>query len=178
MERSLILIKPDSIKKRIVGKIISRFEDNGLKIIAMKMIKIDEKRAKEHYPLDEEWAKNVFEKANITFEKEKRPMRFKTHMEMGKEIQKRCVDFVTEGPLIALILEGPHVIEIVRKMIGHTEPRQAVPGTIRGDFSSIESYAVADAENRAIRTLVHASESVENAKKEIALWFKKDEIME
>ncbi|HTY43841.1 MAG TPA: nucleoside-diphosphate kinase [Patescibacteria group bacterium] len=177
MERSLVLIKPDSIKKGIVGRIISRFEDTGLKIIAMKMLKIDEEQAKKHYILDEAWAKNVFEKAKISSEKENHPMKYKTPMEMGREIQKRSVDFVTEGPVIAMILEGPHAVEILRKMIGHTEPKQALPGTIRGDFSSIESYAVADAEQRAIRTLVHASDSVSSAEREIPLWFRKDEIM-
>jgi nucleoside-diphosphate kinase len=178
MERTLVLIKPDSIKKRIIGRIISRFEDTGLKIIAMKMIKINEEQAKKHYVLDDEWARGVFEKAKISAEKEKRPMRYKTHMEMGKEIQKRSVDFVTEGPVIAMVLEGPHVIEVVRKMVGHTEPKQAVPGTIRGDFSSTESYVLADTEERAIRTLIHASDSVKSAEREIELWFKKEEILE
>jgi nucleoside-diphosphate kinase len=176
MERTLVLIKPDSIKKGIIGKIISRFEDTGLKIIAMKMIKINEEHAAKHYILEDEWAKNVFEKAKIVADKENKPMKYKTYMEMGKEIQKRNVDFITESPVIAVILQGPHAIEIVRKLIGNTEPRQALPGTIRGDFSSIESYAVSDGEGRALRTLVHASDSVKSAEREINLWFNGEEI--
>ena len=95
-----------------------------------------------------------------------------------EEIRKRNIDFIREGPVVAIVLEGPHAIEIVRKIIGHTEPRQAIPGTIRGDFISIESYAVSDAEGRAARNLVHASDSAENANREVDLWFKKNEIME
>lgn len=177
-ERTLVLIKPDGVKRGISGRIISRFEDTGLKIIAMKMKWADEEHAGKHYPLDEEWAKKVFEKAKTSAEKEGRQMMLKNYLELGKDIRKKNIDFIKEGPVIAMVLEGPHAIEIVRKIIGHTEPKQAIPGTIRGDFISIESYAVADAEGRVARNLVHASDSLENAKREIGLWFKKDEIME
>lgn len=178
MERTLVLIKPDGVKRSIVGKIISRFEDTGLKIIAMKMIWINEEHAKKHYILNEEWARGVFEKAKAAYEKEKKQMKHKTHMEMGKDIQKKNVAFLTEGPVIAIILQGNHAIEIVRKMIGSTEPRQAVPGTIRADFISVESYNIADSEGRVVRNLVHASDSQASAEREIALWFKKEEIQE
>lgn len=178
MERTLVLIKPDGVKRGITGKIISRFEDTGLKIIAMKMTWINEEYAKRHYVLDDEWAKGVFEKTKAAFEKENMPMKHKTHLEMGEDIQKKNVTFLTEGPIIAIILKGPHAIEIVRKMIGNTEPRQAIPGTIRGDFSSIESYSVAYTEGRVIRNLIHASDSQASAEREIELWFKKEEISE
>ncbi len=177
-EKTLILIKPDGVKRNIIGKIISRFEDTGLKIIAMKMIHVNEEHAGKHYPLDEEWAKKVFDKTKLVYEKEGREMKHKNYMDWGEEIRKRNIDFIKEGPVIAIVLEGPHAIEIVRKIIGHTEPRQAIPGTIRSDFISIESYVVSDAEGRAARNLVHASDSVENANREINLWFKKNEIME
>jgi nucleoside-diphosphate kinase len=177
-ERTLVLIKPDGVKRGISGKIISRFEDTGLKIIAMKMVWIDEEHAKNHYVLDDEWAKNVFEKARVSCEKENRQMKHKNYLEMGEDIQRKNVNFLVEGPVVAVILKGPHAIEIVRKMIGATEPRQAVPGTIRGDFVSVESYSIADSEERVIRNLVHASDSPKSAQREISLWFKEEEITE
>ena len=176
MERTLVLIKPDGVKRSISGKIISRFEDSGLKIIAMKMFWVDEKFAQEHYKLDEEWAKSVFHKTKTTREGQGNPFPFKDHMEYGKMIQRWNMDFLKEGPVIAIVLQGPHAIEIVRKIAGSTEPRQAAPGTIRSDFASIESYAVANDSERVLRNLIHASDSLETAKREIALWFSKDEL--
>jgi nucleoside-diphosphate kinase len=177
-EKTLVLIKPDGVKKGIAGKIFSRFEDTGLKIIAMKMTRINEEHARKHYVLDDEWARGVFEKTKTVYEKENRPMKHKTHLELGTEIQKRNIDFLLEGPVIALVLRGNRAIEIVRKIIGATEPRQAIPGTIRGDFFSVESYSLADTEGRAVRNLVHASDSQASAEREISLWFKEEEIAE
>jgi len=176
LERTLVLIKPDGIVRGLIGKIISRFEDAGFKIIAMKMVWIDENFAREHYKLGEEWARNVFMKTKIAYEKEGKKFPYTDHMQFGQTIQKWNVDFLREGPVVAIILEAPHAIEIARKIVGATEPRQAVPGTIRGDFATIESYAVANKKERVLRNLIHASDSIENASKEIALWFNLDEI--
>jgi len=176
MEKTLVLLKPDSVIRGITGKIISRFEDTGLKIVAMKMIHADDEIAKCHYPLDEEWAKNVFEKTKKSYDAEKKELKYKDHMELGTELQSWLCDFLKENPIIAMVLEGPHAVELIRKMVGATEPRQALPGTIRGDFSSIESYPLANEKLRAVRNLIHASDSVENAEKEISIWFKKEEI--
>ena len=176
-EKTFVLIKPDGVRRNIIGKMISRFEDTGLKIIAMKMMQINEEHAGKHYPLDEEWARKVFEKTSVVYEKEGIPMKYRNYLQWGEEIRKRNINFIKEGSVIAMILQCPHAIEIVRKIIGHTEPRQAVPDTIRGDFISIESYALSDSEGRSVRNLIHASDSVENAKREIDLWFKDEEIM-
>ncbi len=175
-EKTLVLIKPDGVARNLAGKIISRFEDAGLKIKAIKMLKADEKLAKNHYFLDETWAKSVFEKTKAACEKESRTMKHKTPMDLGKTIQQWNINFLTEGPVIAIVIEGNHSIELVRKIIGSTEPKQAAPGTIRGDFASTESYAIADAQNRVLRNLVHASDSIETAQREISLWFAQDEI--
>ena len=175
-EQTLILIKPDGVKRNLAGKIISRFEESGLKIKAIKMLQASEDLAKQHYFLDENWAKNVFNKTKASCEKEGRKMRFETHFELGKTIQKWNMEFLTEGPIIALIIEGPHAIELVRKMVGSTEPRSAQPGTIRGDLASTESYSLADSQNRVLRNLIHASDSQTTAQREISLWFKKEEI--
>ena len=176
IEKSLVLIKPDGVKRCLIGKIISRIEDTGLKICAMKMIWADEKLAQNHYKLDESWAKNVFEKTKAGYEKEGKKLPYKNHLDLGTTIQKWNMNFLKEGPVISLVVEGPHAIEIVRKLVGSTEPRQAAPGTIRGDFASIESYAVADAKSRVIKNLIHASDSPENGKREIALWFSPKEV--
>ena len=175
-ERTLILIKPDGVKRGISGKIISRFEDACLKIIALKMIWADKELAKNHYFLDEEWARSVYEKTKKNYEKEGKSFPYKNHMEIGEQIQKWNMDFLVEGPVIAVVLEGYHAVEIARKIVGGTEPRSSLPGTIRGDFASVESYPVADAKKRVLRNLIHASDAVESAKREINLWFSPEEL--
>lgn len=177
MEKTLVLLKHDSVARGLVGKIITRFEDIGLKIVGMKMILPDENLAKNHYFLDEEWARNVFEKTKAGYEKDNKPFPYKSHMELGQQIQNWNMKFLMEGPVIALIIEGPHAIEIVRKMVGSTEPKSSPPGTIRGDYAMVESYAVADSKGRVLRNLIHASDSVKSADREIDLWFSKKEIL-
>jgi nucleoside-diphosphate kinase len=177
-ERSLVVLKPDTVQRGLIGKILSRFEEVGLKVIGMKMVHCNEEFACQHYPLDEEWAKDVFRKNKEKYEKKGEKSPFKDHMEMGEEIQKRCRDFLCEGPVIAVVVEGPHAIEIIRKMVGTTEPLQSPPGTIRGDFASIESYPISDTIGRVLRNLIHASDSTETAKKEISLWFAESELFE
>jgi len=175
-ERTLVLLKPDAVGRGIIGKIITRFEETGLKLAAIKMIWANEEIAKKHYPLDEEWAKKTHAKSKDSYEKEGKEYPYKDYMDLGNNLQKWLVNFLTEGPIVGMVLEGYHAIELVRKMIGSTEPRQALPGTIRGDFASTESYAITDKQERVLRNLVHASDSVVNAEREIALWFSKDEI--
>jgi nucleoside-diphosphate kinase len=175
-ERSLVLIKHDGVTRGLIGKIISRIEDIGLKIVAMRMVLADEELAKNHYQLDEDWARNVFEKTKKVKEADGSQFPYKDHMEYGKLIQSWNINFLKEGPVIAMILEGPHAIEIIRKIVGTTEPRQSPPGTIRGDFAMVESYALADNKKRVTRNLIHASDSPKNAEREIALWFNNSEI--
>ncbi len=175
-EKTLVLIKPDAVKKSISGKILSKFEDAGLKIVGIKMMWADENLARNHYYLDETWAKSVYEKKKKSCEALGKEFPCTDPMEVGREIQNWNMEFLMEGPVIAMVLEGPSAIEIVRKMVGSTEPKSSAPGTIRGDFASTESYGLADYEKRVLRNLVHASDSPENAKREIALWFNIDEL--
>lgn len=175
-EQTLIILKPDAVQRSLVGKILERFENIGLKIVAMKMFQATPEHAAKHYKLDEEWAKGVYSKAKASYDKEGKKFPFKDHMEMGKNIQERNMKFLCESPVIAAVLQGPHAVELARKLIGSTEPRQALPGTIRGDFASIESYALTDPLNRVLRNLVHASDSPANAKNEITLWFSPKEL--
>ncbi len=176
IEKSLILVKHDGVSRGLVGEIIGRFEKVGLKIVGMKMLLADENMARKHYKVDKDWAKNVFEKTKITYEKEGKNFAFTNPLEFGKLIQGWNVKFLKEGPVIAFVVEGPSAVEIVRKIVGNTEPKQASPGTIRGDFAMIESYMLADKKQRVLRNLVHASDSKENAEREMQLWFSEDEI--
>ena len=150
IERTLILIKPDGVERGLIGKIISRFEDPGFKIIAMKMVLVDKEFAKKDYTAD-------------------------LAQRRGENVRKIMVDFITQSPVVALVLEGINTIENIRKIVGPTEPKSAQPGTIRGDFSHI-SYSYADNKKIAVKNIIHASSSKEDAEREIKLWFKKDEI--
>lgn len=171
IQQTLVLLKHDSVQRGLVGKIIERLENTGLKIVGIKMVWADENLAEKHYQLDEDWAKNVYDKTNAVYQKIGKELPYKDHMEMGKTIQSWNISFLREGPVIAIVFEGPHAVEIIRKIVGTTEPKSSAPGTIRGDFAMVESYEIADKKQRVTRNLIHASDSPDNAKREIALWF-------
>ena len=180
VERSLIVIKPDGVVRGLAGEIISRFERVGLKIVAAKFTKADQKLAEKHYPGDREaWLRGMGEKTLENYKKfGQDPVKLlgtnDTH-EIGKMIQRWLTDYITSGPVLALVLEGPHAVELVRKICGNTLPFLAAPGTIRGDFAYDSSY-LANTGRRAIKNLIHSSGSVEEAKYEIPLWFSPSEI--
>ena len=171
MEETLVLIKPEGVSRGLIGEIVSRIERAGLQIVGMKMMQVSRDLAEKHYPLTEEWYNNVYTKTKAFMDKKGIPMD-ETPLELGQKIQSWLVNHITEGPIIAMVVRGNCAVESMRKLAGHTEPRQALPGTIRGDYST-DSYSLADKEKRAIRSIIHASDAVETAKKEIALWFKK-----
>lgn len=150
IERTLILVKPDGVERSLVGKIITRFEDAGLKIIGMKM----------------HWADKQFALMHYTDDISKR---------RGEHIRKALVDYIIEGPVVAVVLEGIQAVEVVRKLSGDTESRVAPPGTIRGDFSH-GSYAHADEKKGSLKNVIHASANAKEAAYEINLWFKKEEL--
>ena len=137
-ERTLVLIKPDGVQRLLVGRILARFEERGLKVVAMKLMRVDRSLAERHYAIHR-----------------------------GKPFFEGLLDFITSGPLVALALEGPNAIAVVRAMVGATRPHEAAPGSIRGDL------AVETAQN-----LVHASDGPETAASELALWFKADELLD
>lgn len=179
MERTLVLIKPDALKRGIVGEIISRFEKIGLKIIGCKLIQVERDFAQKHYPVTDEWLLKVGNntltdctKYGIDVVKN---LGTDKPLEIGKLVWKWNVDYLISGPVIALVLKGNHAVENVRSMVGSTVPTLASPGTIRGDFS-LDSAISANAVGRAIFNLVHASSSKEEAEREIEMWFSKNEI--
>ncbi len=175
-EQTLVLLKPDSVQRGLVGEIIGRFERKGLKIVAAKLVMADTKRARDHYDMPEE-DKIKLGMKSIESYKERGITIEKSPMEIAQDIQKRLVRYLTSGPVLALVIEGAHAIEHVRKIRGNTSPLSADVGTITADLT-IDSYFLSDPDERAVRNLVHASGSKEEAEREIKLWFKPDEILE
>ncbi len=149
IQRTLVLIKPDGVQRGLIGEIIKRFEQRGLKIIALKLTQINDELAKKHYTKD-------------------------ISKRRGEHVREKLLGFITSGPVIAIVIEGVDAIENVRKIVGDTESKKALPGTIRGDFSHV-SYEYADKKNIAVKNLIHASSDKEDAEREIALWFSIDE---
>jgi nucleoside-diphosphate kinase len=136
-QRTFVMIKPDGVKRRLVGEIISRFEKRGLNIIGLKMVQMDRSIAEKLY--EEHKGKSFFEE---------------------------LINYVTSGPVVCMVVEGDEAVSVVRKMIGNTDPKEAPPGTIRGD------YALSKAEN-----VIHASDSEEKAKREMSIFFSEDELI-
>ncbi len=180
-ERTLILVKPDGVKRGLVGEIITRFEKMGLKVVGMKMAWVDAALAQKHYPESRtELMQAIGNKTLETYEKYGRDPHEEfaniDPIEIGKMVNKWNIDFITSGPVVAMVLEGVHAVENVRLLVGHTLPVYATPGTIRGDFS-IDSPALANIKGRSVRNLVHASGNAEEANYEIQLWFREDDLM-
>ncbi len=168
-------MKPDTIQRSLMGEVIRRFERTGLKFTAMKMIRAEEAKLLTHYNKNDEW---FLRKGNRIIEDLKEhglPVE-KEAIEYGKDIIRTIVHYMTAAPVVALILEGNEAVKVVTKLVGTTEPSTSDVGTIRGDFT-VDSYGHSSYENRAVRNLIHCSESPEEAEREIAIWFKDDEIM-
>ncbi len=136
MERTLVLLKPDAVQRRLVGRVISRIEEKGLKIVGLKMLRVSPELAERHYAEHQ-----------------------------GKPFYRELVSFITSAPVVAMVVEGPRAVEVVRKMMGKTNPLEAEPGTIRGDFGLCVTM-----------NLIHGSDSPASAAREIAFFFRADEL--
>ena len=176
-QRTLTIFKPDVIQRQIVGEIMQRFERKGFKIVAMKMLVPSPELVGEHYSGDEVYLREVGGKTKAFAKERGDEIPEGTPFEIGQRIRQYNIDYLTCGPVIAMVLEGPNVIESVRKVIGRSNPIVADVGTIRADFTT-DSYFLADLQGRTTRTMFHASDSVESAEREIPLWFDGSEIME
>ncbi len=174
--RTLVLLKPDAIQRGLMGEILTRFERKGLKIVAMKMVWPDSKKASEHYWWSDEEKTKTGERT-LKIYADKGIENNKTALEIGADVQKKLMNYLAIGPILAMVIEGAHAIEHVRKLVGHGSPLQADVGTIRADFT-IDSYLLGDEFERAARNLVHASSSVDEAERELKVWFTEDEIMD
>ncbi len=181
-ERTVVLIKPDAVKRGLIGEVIRRFEKAGLKIIAMKMVQVDKEMVAKHYPDDRtELLKGIGEKTLATYEKygkdPKEELGTLDPIELGRMVNNWNMEFLSSGPVVAILIQGLHAIDNVRMMAGNTLPTFAEPGTIRGDFS-IDSPALANEKKRAVRNIIHASGNAEEAKYEEQLWFRQGDIYE
>ena len=176
-ERTLVIIKPDGVQRTLVGEIIKRYERVGLKIVGMKMLVPTAEHIEKHYTLDPEWRRITGEKNIQSYIKKGETPWTTDPLEVTNAVLVALKKYLTSGPLIAMVWEGAHVVEIVRKITGGTEPRTSDVGTIRGDFV-LDSYAMCDPEKRAIRNLVHASGSPKEAEMEISHWFGEDELID
>jgi len=138
MQRTFAMVKPDGVQRRLTGRIIARFEQAGITIVAVKFLSVSRELAERHYAVHE-----------------------------GKPFYESLIDYITSGPVLAMVLEGDNVIERVRRLVGATDPHEARPGTIRGDFAQDIG-----------RNIVHASDSPETARQEISLWFDDSELVD
>jgi len=150
MERTLVLLKPDAVDRGLVGEIITRFERAGLKIAGLKMVWPEQDHAQKHYTED-------------------------LAQRRGDHVRNLMIEMLMSGPIVAVCVEGVEAVELVRKMVGATEPKAAAPGTIRGDFAHV-SFKHADEKKMGVYNLVHASASVEEAKQEVKVWFTDKEL--
>lgn len=178
-EKTLVVMKPDSVKRGLIGDILGRMEQRGLKIIALKMIQLSREFAKKHYPGTDEHCIGMGLKTLDTYKKynqdAKAELKTDDPLEIGKMIEAWNIDFLTSGPVVAIVISGIHAVDMVRKIAGNTLPAKADMGTIRGDYS-IDSPVLANKEQRAIRNIIHASSDVVEADREIKLWFREGEI--
>ena len=170
------MLKPDAVKKGLIGEIICRFERRDLKIVAIEMFQPTVKQIDGHYPKDQKWITRLGEKTLATYQKysmdAKKELGTANPEQIGKMVRKWLVDYMISAPLVRMVVEGVHAVDMVRKIVGPTLPFLAEMGTIRGDFS-VDSPAVANAEKRAVANLVHASETPSEAAHEIKFWFGK-----
>ena len=176
-EKTLLIFKPDVLQRQIVGEIISRFERKGFKIVGMKMLVPSRELIGKHYIDDPKYLIETGDNAKKGAEARGEDTSNWDSLERGKWIRESNINYLTCGPVIAMVLQGFGVIAGVRKMLGSTSPADGDVGTIRADFS-LDSFALADEQGRVTRSMIHASDSVENAQREIGLWFNATEISE
>ncbi|MFA7653680.1 MAG: nucleoside-diphosphate kinase [Candidatus Magasanikbacteria bacterium] len=178
-ERTYTMIKPDGVKKGLIGEIIRRFEQRDLKIVALEMFQPTHDEIDNHYPKDEAWIRRVGQKTLTTYAKygvdAKKELGTEDDLEIGKMVRIWLIDYMTSAPLVKMVVEGVHAVDMVRKICGATLPYLADMGTIRGDYSA-DSPAVANGEKRAVMNLIHASETAAEAEHEIKHWFGKKTI--
>lgn len=175
-ERTLVIIKPDGIQRSLMGEIIKRYERLGLKLVAVKMMVATKEHIEKHYTLDPNWRVITGEKTINSYKNKGLKPPSEDPLEITAVILKNLKTYMTSGPVIVMIWQGAHAVQIVRKITGGTEPLTSDVGSIRGDFV-LDSYQMTDADGRSIRNLIHASGTVKEAEDEIKHWFKPEEII-
>lgn len=180
-QRALIIIKPDGVQRGLIGRIVSRFEAVGLKIIGLKFIWATSEQIKNHYPETDVWFKTVGERTLTNYVKKgldaKKVFGTDDAISIGKTVKNWLIKYLQESPILVAVVEGYEAIEIVRKISGNTIPLLAAPGTIRGDFSH-DNIELANENKRPLRNIIHAADTIEDAEKEIKVWFNNNELFE
>ena len=178
-EKTMVLIKPDGVKRGLIGEIISRFEKRGLKIISLEMIWATKKQIDGHYPKDQKWVNRLGETTLNSYKQygfdPMKELGTENTAKIGKYVRSWLVDFMTSGPMVKMVVKGIHAIDMVRKVVGSSMPALAEMGTIRGDFS-VDDATAANRDKRAIHNIIHASETSNEAEHELGFWFAAEDI--
>ena len=174
-EQTLVIVKPDGVQRSLIGEIIRRFEQAGLKLAAMKMVLPTTEHIEQHYTLDPNWRMVTGEKTIKSYKEKGLIPPSDDPLVITAKILANLKKYMTSGPVVAMVWQGAHAVKIVRKITGGTEPLTSDVGTIRGDFV-LDSYQISDADGRAVRNLIHASGSTEEAVMEIKHWFAPQEV--
>jgi nucleoside-diphosphate kinase len=176
-ERTLVLIKPDGIQRTLIGEIIKRYEQIGLKLVGLKLVVPKPSLVEKHYTIDPNWRRITGEKTIKGYLDKGLEPPTRNPLEVTRILLERLKKYLASSPVVAMVWQGAHAAPIVRKITGGTEPLTSDIGTIRGDFV-LDSYSMSDNDGRAVRNLVHASGSAKEAAKEIKLWFKPSELVD
>lgn len=175
MEQTLIILKPDAIKRGLIGMTIETFEKTGLKLMAAKMVTPDEQVIKNHYPGTKEWITEMGQKTLSSFKQSNKDVVKELGTDdpykLGNFVYERLIKYWQEGPIVVMVFEGPNAVSVCRKLRGHTIPALADAGTLLAEYS-FDSSTLSSALDRAVKTFIHASGSVEEAEREIQYWFK------
>lgn len=174
-ERTLVILKPDAVQRSLMGEIMSRIERTGLKFAAVKLIVPTENHCWKHYAKDDAWFLTKGNRIISDRQEQGLPIE-KEAMEYGRDIIAGIVKFFTSGPVLAMVIEGNQSVTVVKKLVGGTEPTMSDVGTIRGDLT-LDSYTLSSLDNRAVRNLVHCSDSSDEAEREIEIWFRPEEVI-
>ena len=178
-QRTLILIKPDAVQRGLMGKIIKRFEQVGLTIVGFKFIWATEQQIVDHYPSTDKWFAKVGQRTLTNYQKKgldaKKVFGTDDAITIGKTVKKWLVKYLQQSPVLVFVVEGYEAVEIVRKICGNTIPFLAAPGTIRGDFAH-DTIDLANEQNRPLHNIIHASDTVDDAEREIKVWFQPEEL--
>jgi nucleoside-diphosphate kinase len=174
-ERTFVAVKHDGVQRTLVGEVIKRIERTGLKIVALKMFVPSREKTVEHYGKDDAWCEKVGARTIESLTKDGKEVT-KSSLEYGRETLEALYNYFTVGPIVGMIVEGNQSVAIVKKLVGGTEPTTSDVGTIRGDFT-LDSYTLANPSGRAVRNLMHCSDQVSEAEREIKIWFTPEEII-
>ncbi len=175
IERTLVLVKPDGVYRAMIGRIISAFEDAGLKVVAIKFVKPDKDLMGKHYVSDEDYLKSIGAKTIRSYKARGKEIG-ESELEIGKRIHGYLFDYLENNPVVAMVIEGNEAVANVKKIAGATSPTDADRSTLRGRYSS-DSYDLADSKGRAIKNMLHVSGDKNDAEREVKLWFKESEII-